>query len=116
MLEMIHDRTNSYRGYSDLFSNLLAANENDSEGLKLTNEELMGNIFIFLLGNKFASFCYTAKLCNLAGHETTAHTLAFAAALLALYPDVQEKLHKHIKEEVADPSGAPVRIFIRLGS
>jgi cytochrome P450 len=48
---MIHDRANSYKDYSDLFSNLLAANENDSEGLKLTDEELTGNIFIFLLGN-----------------------------------------------------------------
>jgi cytochrome P450 len=48
--EMIVDRGSSYRDYSDLFSNLLAANENDSEGLKLTDEELTGNIFIFLIG------------------------------------------------------------------
>jgi hypothetical protein len=47
---MIADRASSYRDYSDLFSNLLAANENDSEGLKLTDEELTGNIFIFLIG------------------------------------------------------------------
>lgn len=91
ILEMIHDRENSYQGHTDLFSNLLAANANNSEGLKLTNEELTGNIFIFLI----------------AGHETTAHTLAFAAALLALYPDIQEKLYQHIKATVTDPSGTP---------
>jgi cytochrome P450 len=50
MREMIHDRSKSYRDCSDLFSNLIAANENDSEGLRLTDEELVGNIFIFLIG------------------------------------------------------------------
>ena len=47
---MIRDRTSSYRDYNDLFSNLMAANENDSEGSKLTDEELTGNIFVFLIG------------------------------------------------------------------
>lgn len=31
-------------------------------------------------------------------HETTAHTLAFAFALLALYPEEQEKLCQESKE------------------
>ncbi|KIM26275.1 hypothetical protein M408DRAFT_194729 [Serendipita vermifera MAFF 305830] len=91
MVEMIQDRANSYQNYNDLFSSLLAANAHDSEGLKLTDDEVIGNIFIFLI----------------AGHETTAHTLAFAAALLALYPDVQEKLYEFICTHVSNPSGAP---------
>jgi cytochrome P450 len=33
----------------------------------------------------------------LAGHETAAHTLCFTFALLALYPDEQERLYQHIK-------------------
>jgi len=41
----------------------------------------LGNIYIFLV----------------AGHETTAHTLCFTFALLALYPDIQETLFEHIK-------------------
>jgi cytochrome P450 len=53
--------------------------------------------------------CRDLLTSSSAGHETTAHTLAFAIALLALYPDVQEKLHQHVKENVADPSGTPVR-------
>ncbi|THU87661.1 cytochrome P450 [Dendrothele bispora CBS 962.96] len=98
---------------ADLFSNLIEANENDgalddgqvwdpelgeyvdadaykslgnrtktadNANTKLTDVELMGNIFIFLLG----------------GHETTAHTVCYALALLALYQDEQEKLFQHI--------------------
>ena len=42
----------------------------------------VGNIFIFMV----------------AGHETTAHTLTFILGLLALYPDVQDKLVQHIAE------------------
>jgi len=113
---MIHDRENSYEDHNDLLSNLLAANANDGEGLKMTNEELTGNIFIFLIGN--GSWLYAVVLLTSlsAGHETTAHTLAFAMALLALYPDVQEKLYQHVKENVADPSGTPVRIPNRFVS
>lgn len=33
-----------------------------------------------------------------AGHETTAHTLAFALGLLAVYPDEQRKLVQQIQE------------------
>lgn len=49
-MEMIRDRAESYEEYNDLFSNLMAANERDDEGLKLTNEEVAANIFIFLIG------------------------------------------------------------------
>ncbi|KAF7351367.1 Cytochrome P450 [Mycena sanguinolenta] len=44
----------------------------------LTDDELLSNSFSFLL----------------AGHETTAHSLSFAVALLALYPDVQQKIYE----------------------
>ncbi|PBK99829.1 cytochrome P450 [Armillaria gallica] len=89
MLEMIANRrTEEKEERYDLFSSLLDAN--DDEGLmggeaKLTDPELLGNIFIFLL----------------AGHEAT-HTLAFAFALLALYPDQQEILYQHIKTVIPD--------------
>ncbi|KZT39771.1 cytochrome P450 [Sistotremastrum suecicum HHB10207 ss-3] len=72
---------------ADLLTNLLAASEDEEEdALKLTNEELTGNIFIYLV----------------AGHETTAHTLCYTLGMLALYPDEQEKLHKHIKSIIGD--------------
>jgi cytochrome P450 len=51
-----------------------------SSGTELTEEEIIGNIFIFVI----------------AGHKTTAHTLTFALALLALHPKWQDKLYEEI--------------------
>ncbi|KIK60270.1 hypothetical protein GYMLUDRAFT_168213, partial [Collybiopsis luxurians FD-317 M1] len=48
----------------------------------LTNEELLSNTFMFLL----------------AGHETSAHSLCFAFCLMALWPEVQEKVYKETAE------------------
>ncbi|KAI0642624.1 cytochrome P450 [Trametes meyenii] len=71
----------------DLFSSLLDANEGLAEsGEKLTDTGLMGNVFIFMV----------------AGYETSAHTLAYAFILLALYPDEQEKLYQAIKSVLHD--------------
>ncbi|KAH9855318.1 cytochrome P450 [Lenzites betulinus] len=71
----------------DLFSTLLDANEGLAEsGEKLTDTGLMGNIFIFMV----------------AGYETSAHTLAYAFILLALYPDEQEKFFQAVKATLSD--------------
>ncbi|KAG2128701.1 cytochrome P450 [Suillus clintonianus] len=91
LTEMIHERQGSQHKEenNDLLSSLLSANDDEklSEGeIKLTDSEVIGNIFIFLV----------------AGHETTAHTFAFAFALLALYPDKQEELYQHIKRVLPD--------------
>ncbi|EKM52729.1 uncharacterized protein PHACADRAFT_261335 [Phanerochaete carnosa HHB-10118-sp] len=89
MLEMIHARRYAEEKEEryDLFSGLLDASEEEFDGeAKLTDRELLGNIFIFLL----------------AGHETTAHTLCFTFGLLALYPEQQEKLYRHIKSVIPD--------------
>lgn len=48
----------------------------------MDQDEIGGNLFIFLV----------------AGHETSAHTLAFALGLLALHPAEQERLHASIVE------------------
>uniref|UniRef100_A0A8H7XL65 Cytochrome P450 n=1 Tax=Psilocybe cubensis TaxID=181762 RepID=A0A8H7XL65_PSICU len=87
MAEMVQERTASEKAERhDLFTNLLEANNDDSDGVRLTSDELIGNIFIFLL----------------AGHETTAHTLCFTFALLAMHEDEQEKLFQHIKTTLPD--------------
>ncbi|VDC06284.1 unnamed protein product [Peniophora sp. CBMAI 1063] len=77
--------------HSDLFSGLLDAADADTGGVRLTSNELFSNMFMFLL----------------AGHETTAHTLAFSLALLALYPDKQEKLYQNVKEVTMDLGRTP---------
>jgi cytochrome P450 len=88
MSEMIHVRQNAEKvERHDLFSSLLEANDHTLDITTLTESELIGNIYIFLV----------------AGHETTAHTLCFTFALLALYPDEQEKLFEHIRSVV--PNG-----------
>jgi len=77
------------RGNS-LLTNLVSSVKDDEnkgdKGSFLSDEELYGNMFIFIL----------------AGHETTAGTLTFALILLAAYPEVQGKLLKHVHSVLGD--------------
>ncbi|CAL1699322.1 unnamed protein product [Somion occarium] len=89
MMDMINARRSSEKKEEryDLFSSLLDASEGNFDGeSKLTDRELLGNIFIFLI----------------AGHETTAHTLCFSFALLGLYQDEQERLYQELKKAFPD--------------
>ncbi|CAL1699490.1 unnamed protein product [Somion occarium] len=89
MMDMINSRRSSEKkeDRDDLLTSLLDASEGDFDGFaKLTDRELLGNIFIFLI----------------AGHETTAHTLCFALALLALYQDEQERLYGELMKAFPD--------------
>ncbi|KAF8161202.1 cytochrome P450 [Crassisporium funariophilum] len=87
MSEMIQERQSSEKlDRHDLFTNLLEANDDGSDTTNLTESELIGNIYIFLL----------------AGHETAAQTLCFTFALLALYEEEQEKLFQNIKSALPD--------------
>ncbi|KAF8437972.1 cytochrome P450 [Boletus edulis BED1] len=64
-----------------LLRNLVEANMNqDGASKKLSEGELLSNVFLFFL----------------AGHETTAHSLCFALVLLALYPDCQRKVYEEV--------------------
>jgi len=94
MLEMVETRRNPDKAEQrhDLFSGFLdAAGEELHDGAALSDQELVGNMFIFLL----------------AGHETTAHTLCFTFALLALYPDEQERLYQHIQGVLSSLNRTP---------
>ncbi len=79
----------------NLISSLVRASEeaqkskdsSDSTVLGLTDEEIFGNIFAF----------------NLAGHETTANTLATSLVLLAANPDCQEWLTEEIHRVLSGP-------------
>ncbi|OJA09558.1 hypothetical protein AZE42_01134 [Rhizopogon vesiculosus] len=91
LTEMIQERKGSQlkEEDDDLFTGLLSANNDDNllkDEVKLNDSELFGNIFMLMV----------------AGHETTGHSLAFAFALLALYPDKQEALYQHIKRVLPD--------------
>jgi cytochrome P450 len=66
-------------------------------------------MFIFLLAGhevqSFASSCCAALIQLL---QTTAHTLCLSFALLALYPDEQERLYEQIKGVMSSLDGMPV--------
>ena len=73
-------------GSGNLMSALVRASEeaNDAENAPaqgLTDKEILGNIFMY----------------NLAGHETTANTVAYAIVLLAAYPNWQDWLAEEIQ-------------------
>ena len=59
-----------------------AADGEGGEEKKLSDEEIVGHSIVFLI----------------AGNETTANTLAFTSYLLALNPEIQEKLQAKIDE------------------
>jgi cytochrome P450 len=81
----------------DIFNQIIQGHdENDT----LSEDELIGLsehrtysgflVDIFSIGNAF--------IFLIAGHDTTAHSLALALALLALYPEEQAKLVREIQE------------------
>ncbi|KAI0298659.1 cytochrome P450 [Multifurca ochricompacta] len=94
MIELVDARRNAKEKEEryDLFSGLVdAARDEQGDGAAISDEELLGNVFIFLL----------------AGHETAAHTLCFTFALLALHPDEQERLYQQIKSVTSSLDRAP---------
>lgn len=67
-----------------------SSNSSDATRLGLTDDEIFGNIFAF----------------NLAGHETTANTLATSIVLLAADPECQMWLREEINRVFEDSSGS----------
>ncbi|KAI1309757.1 cytochrome P450 [Xylaria venustula] len=62
--------------------------------VSLTNEEIKGNLFIFLL----------------AGYDTTANTIIYACIVLSLYPDIQSKVLEEVRQfHKGGLSGSPDR-------
>ncbi|KAG8847820.1 hypothetical protein FRB96_001408 [Tulasnella sp. 330] len=90
MREMVHNyqlgSVEVKRERRDVFSVLTAAIESEKGNTQMTMDEVFGNMFVFLL----------------AGHETTAHTLAYVFGLLALEEDEQNRLLDHIKGIVGE--------------
>ncbi|KAH9941606.1 cytochrome P450 [Epithele typhae] len=83
----------------DLFSSLLDAHEGLTiSGERMSDDNLFGNVFIFMI----------------AGYETSAHSLAYALILLALHPDEQEKLYEHIRSVIPDDQTPTYEDFSKL--
>ncbi|KAL8684485.1 MAG: hypothetical protein Q9218_008274, partial [Villophora microphyllina] len=103
------ERTSGKSARTNLMSALVRASDEaenskdtgkDSK-LGLTDDEIFGNIFAY----------------NLAGHETTANTVAFAFYLLAAYPKYQDWVRKEIvqvQKDLPDNDQSYEQIFPRL--
>lgn len=101
---MIADRRNAgtTNEKADLFNLLLEANsEFDLNApLSLTDEELIGNLFTFILGGHEVRFVYTHKLdmSTKGQHQGTAYTLSFALGALAIYGEEQETVFDEVNK------------------
>ncbi|PPQ81694.1 hypothetical protein CVT24_003124 [Panaeolus cyanescens] len=63
-----------------LLRNLVEANSEEVGSKRLNDGQLLSNAFVFLV----------------AGHETTAHSLSFMLAFMAIYPEVQRKVREEV--------------------
>jgi cytochrome P450 len=77
---IIDERRKSGRDTGDLLSMLLHAR--DEDGSRMSDEQLRDEVMTVIM----------------AGHETTAIALSWTWRLLALYPDVEKKLHAELDE------------------
>ncbi len=77
---------------ANLMSSLVRASESDARAIDeksrngLTDEEFLGNLFIF----------------NVGGHDTTAGTLTYAIGLLACFPEWQDWIKEELSEVFGD--------------
>ncbi|EAU82330.1 hypothetical protein CC1G_06640 [Coprinopsis cinerea okayama7 len=77
---VVGDDASGPRLPDDCFTLLVKANEDEGQKFRLSDQELIGNVFVLLF----------------AGHETSAHTFAATFAHLALYPEIQEEVLEQI--------------------
>ncbi|KAL9082687.1 MAG: hypothetical protein Q9165_008819 [Trypethelium subeluteriae] len=77
----LHDGSTAKEGSREtLLTAVLRSNTKNPEGGTLTDVEVKGNLFIFLL----------------AGYDTTANTILFCCITLALYPSIQDQVIEEI--------------------
>ncbi|KAH8805295.1 cytochrome P450, family 5, subfamily A [Xylogone sp. PMI_703] len=87
MVEMVEDERRRIKdddgSRDNLMSVLLRSAQSETEGKArsaLSNDEILGNLFIY----------------NLAGHDTTANTLAYAITALSIEPELQDWIAEEI--------------------
>ncbi|KAJ2913373.1 hypothetical protein MD484_g7050, partial [Candolleomyces efflorescens] len=107
--EMIQERSSSTTQKSyDLLSSLIEHNKQEEEASSLNDRELIGEFWPTVPDHSGLLSQWKGNIFMImsAGHETSAHTLCFALALLAMYPDEQTALYEHVKS-VLPETGVP---------
>jgi cytochrome P450 len=94
LLEQEKQRIISHGGQtqSNIMSQLLQASEQEEKSKALTEEEMLGNLFIF----------------TAAGFDTTANTLSYALVLLCRYPEWQNWILEEVDNLLPTSSTEPV--------
>ena len=95
VFDMVERRRKAAEPGTDMLATLLAARDPET-GSPLTQSHLRDQILTFLM----------------AGHETTAATMAWALYLLACHPDVQQRVHAEVTENLGEgrpPTGQDVK-------
>ncbi|KAF8994052.1 cytochrome P450 [Cyathus striatus] len=83
----------------DIFSSLIEANHAEADAkLKLDDSELISNVFLMLV----------------AGHETTAHTLAATMACLARYQEQQQEIFEEVNSVIGNDRNPMFEDFHKL--
>ncbi|KZT56703.1 cytochrome P450, partial [Calocera cornea HHB12733] len=82
----------------DIFHYLMAANDLEESDKALTDEELLSNTFILLF----------------AGHETSVRVLAYTIALLACYPEEQDRLSRFVQTTLGSKDAAVCKEYSLL--
>ncbi|EJD41256.1 cytochrome P450 [Auricularia subglabra TFB-10046 SS5] len=89
---------------ADLFRRLVEANDAE-DGARLTDDELLSNIYVFFLAGHGKLLPVIGDLVLMGLKETSAHTLTFAFALLAMHPEEQDKIYAKAKRLWPDTNG-----------
>jgi cytochrome P450 len=94
LLDQERQRTRSHGGQtqSNIMSQLLQSSEREEKSKALTEEEMLGNLFIF----------------TAAGFDTTANTLSYALVLLCRHPDWQDWILEEVDSLLPATATEPV--------
>lgn len=87
---IIEERKKSVKEYHDLLDMLLAARYED--GSMMDNEQLIDEILILFV----------------AGHETTSNALTFTLTLLAMHPEIQDRVYAEVSDNKEVVSSSPI--------
>jgi len=96
--DIITSRHNSTSSTADILSLLIKSSDTEDPNKRLTESEVFADTFAFLL----------------AGHETSANTIAFVLLLLTTHPHEQQKVYEEVSQVLKDRTSADYQDYKQL--